>query len=195
MLRVQGARSWLAAAGTKKGFVGRMRSLLLALTALVCMAPAVEASTRDQRTSAVPSSAAAQSQRSTQTASTPARTTQTSSQARPQQAAAQPARSTGSNLRPGDVRTSSGGVLVRGTSAATVSREAPATRAPQATARNAVANCTPTAGRTSCAPARSSVAGWQSGLPRADYAQRDCPDGTLATLARGHEDVVRCMPF
>ena len=177
-----------------------MRSLLLALTALVCIAPAVEASTRDQRTSAVPSSAAPQSQRSTQTAATPARTTQTSttqtsSQARPQQAAAQPARSTGSNLRPGDVRTSSGGVLVRGTSAATVSREAPATRAPQATARNAVANCTPTAGRTSCAPARSSVAGWQSGLPRADYAQRDCPDGTLATLARGHEDVVRCMPF
>lgn len=177
-----------------------MRSLLLALTALVCMAPAVEASTRDQRTSAVPSSAAPQSQRSTQTASTPARTTQTSttqtsSQARPQQAAAQPARAQASNLRPGDVRTSSGGVLVRGASAATVSREAPAARPTQATARNAVANCTPTAGRTACAPARSSVAGWQAGLPRADYAQRDCPDGTLATLARGHEDVVRCMPF
>jgi hypothetical protein len=173
-----------------------MRSLLLALMALVCMAPAVEASTRDQRTTAVPSSAAPQSQRSTQTAATPARTTQTSpSQTRPQQAAAQPARNTASNLRPGDVRTSSGGVLVRGTSAATVSREAPATRAPQATVRNAVANCTQRNGRTNCAPARSSVAGWQSGLPRADYAQRDCPDGTLATLARGHEDVVRCMPF
>jgi hypothetical protein len=177
-----------------------MRSLLLALMALVCMAPAVEASTRDQRTTAVPSSAAPQSQRSTQTAATPARTTQTSttqtsSQARTQQAAAQPARNTASNLRPGDVRTSSGGVLVRGTSAATVSREAPATRAPQATVRNAVANCSQRNGRTSCAPARSSVAGWQSGLPRADYAQRECPEGTFAALARGHEDVVRCMPF
>jgi hypothetical protein len=28
-----------------------------------------------------------------------------------------------------------------------------------------------------------------------DYAQRECPEGTFATLARGHENVVRCMPF
>ena len=177
-----------------------MRSLLLALIALACVVPAAEAATRDQRTGPVASSPAPQAQRNAQatapqTRTTQTSTTQTSSQARPQQAAAQPARAQASNLRPGDVRTSSGGVLVRGASAATVSREAPAARPTQATARNAVANCTPNAGRTACAPARSSVAGWQSGLPRADYAQRDCPDGTLATLARGHEDVVRCMPF
>jgi hypothetical protein len=39
------------------------------------------------------------------------------------------------------------------------------------------------------------IAGWQRGLPPAEGLQRDCPDGTLATLARGHEDVVRCMPI
>jgi flagellar capping protein FliD len=155
-----------------------MRRILLALMALACVAPAAEASTREQRTSA-----AASTSQSSSTQTTASRT------------ASRPTGTQASNLRPGDVRTSSGGVLVRGASAATVSREAPAARPTQATARNAVANCTPTAGRTACAPARSSVAGWQSGLPRADYAQRDCPEGTLATLARGHEDVVRCMPF
>lgn len=36
---------------------------------------------------------------------------------------------------------------------------------------------------------------WQAGLPPAGYTQRECPDGTLATLARGHDDVVRCVPL
>jgi hypothetical protein len=36
---------------------------------------------------------------------------------------------------------------------------------------------------------------WQAGLPPADRAQRECPDGTLATLARGHDDIVRCIPL
>jgi hypothetical protein len=36
---------------------------------------------------------------------------------------------------------------------------------------------------------------WQAGLPPADLSQRACPDGTLATLARGHDDVVRCVPL
>ncbi|MFC7475052.1 hypothetical protein ACFQS7_11855 [Dankookia sp. GCM10030260] len=43
------------------------------------------------------------------------------------------------------------------------------------------------------APARF---GWAQGLPVAAGVQaNECPDGTLATLARGHEDVVRCMPI
>ena len=38
--------------------------------------------------------------------------------------------------------------------------------------------------------------GWTQGLPAAAGVQaNECPDGTLATLARGHEDVVRCMPI
>jgi hypothetical protein len=36
---------------------------------------------------------------------------------------------------------------------------------------------------------------WQVGLPPAEHVQRDCPGGTLATLAHGHTDVVRCMPL
>ena len=36
---------------------------------------------------------------------------------------------------------------------------------------------------------------WQAGLPPAEHGQRECPDGTLATLARGHTDVVRCVPL
>ena len=37
---------------------------------------------------------------------------------------------------------------------------------------------------------------WTQGLPApAGVQASECPDGTLATLARGHEDVVRCMPI
>jgi hypothetical protein len=61
--------------------------------------------------------------------------------------------------------------------------------------RSAAQTCTRRNGRTSCTPARSSVVGWQSGLPTASYAQQECPAGTFATLARGHDDVVRCMPL
>ncbi|MBP0462755.1 hypothetical protein J5Y09_02420, partial [Roseomonas sp. PWR1] len=37
---------------------------------------------------------------------------------------------------------------------------------------------------------------WQSGLAPATNAQAaTCPAGTLATLARGHSDIVRCLPL
>jgi hypothetical protein len=36
---------------------------------------------------------------------------------------------------------------------------------------------------------------WQAGLPAADGEQLDCPVGTMSTLARGHDDVIRCMPM
>jgi hypothetical protein len=44
---------------------------------------------------------------------------------------------------------------------------------------------------------RTSVANtrWQGGLPPMTMAQQDCPAGTVATLARGHADVVRCLPI
>lgn len=192
-----------------------MRRILLALVALValgCISSAADAAQRDQRSGQSASRAAqqakppqaqarpaAQATRTTRArpAAQTTRTTQARSATQPRSTAqAQPRRQQASNLRPGDVRTSSGGVLVRGASAATVSRDAPqAARAASRSSRNAVANCTRRNGRTVCAPARSSVAGWQSGLPTANYAQRECPDGTFATLARGHDDVVRCMPF
>jgi hypothetical protein len=185
-----------------------MRRILLALVALGCISSAAEAAQRDQR-SGQSASRAAQQAKPPQGQARPAAQATRTTQARPAAQAArttraqprsttqaQPRRQQASNLRPGDVRTSSGGVLVRGASAATVSRDAPqAARAASRSSRNAVANCTRRNGRTVCAPARSSVAGWQSGLPTANYAQRECPDGTFATLARGHDDVVRCMPF
>lgn len=38
--------------------------------------------------------------------------------------------------------------------------------------------------------------GWAHGLaPAARIQANECPDGTLSTLADGHEDVVRCMPI
>jgi hypothetical protein len=37
---------------------------------------------------------------------------------------------------------------------------------------------------------------WQGGLPVASGEQAvTCPTGTIATLARGHSDVVRCLPI
>lgn len=175
-----------------------MRRILLALIAFACISSAAEAAQRDQRSGqsasrpaqqAKPPQAQAQRQAPRPVAARPSTQAARSTQAEPR-------RQQASNLRPGDVRTSSGGVLVRGASAATVSRDIPqAARSASGSTRNAVASCTRRNGRTVCAPARSSVAGWQSGLPTANYAQRDCPDGTFATLARGHDDVVRCMPF
>ncbi|PWC29732.1 hypothetical protein [Teichococcus aestuarii] len=55
--------------------------------------------------------------------------------------------------------------------------------------------------RTAVRPAARPPAGgarltsWQAGLPLASGTQRECPVGTLATLARGHDDVIRCMPL
>ncbi len=38
---------------------------------------------------------------------------------------------------------------------------------------------------------------WAQGLPPAlrVQAQQECPAGTMATLAEGHEDIVRCIPI
>lgn len=66
-----------------------------------------------------------------------------------------------------------------------------ASRTAGASRQQASASCR---GRN-CAPARRQVT-WQSGLEPATNAQaQSCPAGTLATLARGHSDVVRCLPL
>jgi len=37
--------------------------------------------------------------------------------------------------------------------------------------------------------------GWTHGLPPALGVQaQECPSGTMATLAEGHDDIVRCIP-
>ena len=137
-----------------------MRRILLVTIALAC-ASAMEAEARENRGDRVVTGRSAQ--------------------------VAKPAQGRVALVR-GDVRTSRGGVVVRGTSAASISRE-PAAGA--CTRRGANRCGTQAVSRRGS----SGVAGWQSGLPVASHTQRECPDGTFATLARGHEDVVRCMPM
>lgn len=37
---------------------------------------------------------------------------------------------------------------------------------------------------------------WAHGLPPALGVQaQECPTGTMATLAEGHDDIIRCMPM
>jgi hypothetical protein len=36
--------------------------------------------------------------------------------------------------------------------------------------------------------------GWDRGLPAASRVQSACPEGTKPVLARGHDDVTRCLP-
>lgn len=46
--------------------------------------------------------------------------------------------------------------------------------------------------------APSRLANWHAGLPESGGGgggQRSCPEGTVATLARGHADTVRCLPL
>jgi hypothetical protein len=46
------------------------------------------------------------------------------------------------------------------------------------------------------AACRSRGTHWTRGLPPAAGVQaNECPHGTMATLARGHDDIVRCMPI
>jgi hypothetical protein len=59
--------------------------------------------------------------------------------------------------------------------------------------------CTRSGGVTRCrvrSVMGGSVAGWAAGLsPAAGIQADECPAGTMATLARGHEDIIRCMPI
>lgn len=65
-------------------------------------------------------------------------------------------------------------------------------------AATASSPCTRSRGVTRCggqALSWSSGA-WARGLePAANIQANECPAGTMATLARGHDDVVRCMPI
>lgn len=46
-----------------------------------------------------------------------------------------------------------------------------------------------------CVRTTASNTRWQGGLPPMTMAQQECPSGTVATLARGHANVVRCLPI
>lgn len=53
--------------------------------------------------------------------------------------------------------------------------------------------CASRRGKGCKAPARMN---WTQGLaPAAGIQANECPDGTMAIPARGHEDIIRCMPI
>lgn len=63
--------------------------------------------------------------------------------------------------------------------------------------RTAMASCTVRHGRRNCTTtaSRSEVLRWTGGLAPAAMSQAACPDGTIATMAIGHNDITRCVPL
>lgn len=73
----------------------------------------------------------------------------------------------------------------------------PAAQAPRGLRQTAVATCTTRNGRRTCAPTATRTASfrWTGGLAPAAMSQAGCPDGTIATMALGHNDITRCVPL
>jgi hypothetical protein len=63
--------------------------------------------------------------------------------------------------------------------------------------RTAMASCSMRHGRRTCTTtaSRSEVMRWTGGLAPAAMSQSACPDGTIATMAVGHNDITRCVPL
>jgi hypothetical protein len=59
----------------------------------------------------------------------------------------------------------------------------------------ATGTCTRRDAQGRCVRTTASNTRWQGGLPPMTMAQQECPSGTVATLARGHANVVRCLPI
>ncbi|MFN6955711.1 MAG: hypothetical protein ACK4PG_13040 [Acetobacteraceae bacterium] len=59
----------------------------------------------------------------------------------------------------------------------------------------ATGSCTRRDAQGRCIRTTTSNTRWQGGLPPMTMAQQECPSGTVATLARGHANVVRCLPI
>lgn len=60
---------------------------------------------------------------------------------------------------------------------------------------SAMSACSMSQGRRVCGGSRTVAMRWSGGLSPAAGSQSSCPDGTMATLAVGHENVVRCVPM
>lgn len=73
----------------------------------------------------------------------------------------------------------------------------PAIQAPRGLRQTAMASCTTRNGRRVCAPGATRTASmrWTGGLAPAAMSQAGCPDGTIATMALGHNDITRCVPL
>ena len=85
----------------------------------------------------------------------------------------------------------------RGRAFAAIPYGRPMAQAPSAYRQTALASCTVRAGRRLCTTGvtRSVAFRWGGELGSQSMAQSNCPDGTIATMAIGHSDVVRCVPL
>lgn len=85
----------------------------------------------------------------------------------------------------------------RGRSFAVVPYGRSMAQAPSPYRQTAMASCTVRGGRRLCTTGatRSVAFRWGSDLGAQSMAQSSCPDGTIATMAIGHTDVVRCVPL
>jgi hypothetical protein len=113
---------------------------------------------------------------------------------------AQMARREAAPARPSAARPAAAAQAPRGASAvpyATARGAAnPAATGGQRLAQTAMANCVVRNGRRVCqAQPRNTAFRWTGGLAPAALSQTSCPDGTIATTAIGHSNVVRCMPL
>ncbi len=161
-----------------------MRTILLALLTVLVLAPqAADAARRDERSGTSVSR--------TNTAASP--TTRASTRATPRTTTrATPTASRPSAARPAARSAATRNAAARPARTQANARQANLRRGDVRTQRSGVVVRGAAAATIS---RRNGVAGWQAGLPAMSMSQRDCPVGTLATLARGHDDIVRCMPL
>lgn len=155
---------------------------VLGLATLLFAGPA-EAASRDRRETtqqAAPAARRAAPQPQRQANAAPQRTAGTSA---PRQATpAVPARA---GRLPSLVGSAHAALPMRGRLAETRDRHAAVSNAQP---------CRTVNGRRSCS--RGPAMSWTRGLePAAGIQAQECPDGTMATTARGHENIVRCMPI
>ncbi|RVT91975.1 hypothetical protein EOD42_19740 [Rhodovarius crocodyli] len=62
-------------------------------------------------------------------------------------------------------------------------------------ARQQASSCRTVRGRRVCTGTRQVALRWSNGIAPAGGQQSSCPDGTMAMLALGHENVYRCVPL
>ncbi len=165
-----------------------LATALIALATLAWTAPPAEARSREQSQAQSRQAAGPQANRAaaTRAAAAPQRNTQPV--ATRQAAAARPA-ATGRQATTGrQAATSQGRSQAAGRTDARGTRQVAARSGSR---QQAATNC-----RGSNCGARTRTVSWQAGLEPPTNAQaQSCPVGTMATLARGHSDIVRCMPL
>lgn len=183
---------------------------ILGALGLVVLLPVADAAAnqrpQDRATAQQQRTASAQAQRAAAPATRPA--TQRQRAAAVARTAAQPARPAAAPQRTATAQRPA--TQPRQAAQRNAARQQPAQAAAQRTGlfRSAAAAPASTAGmpRTTgscarrdaqgrCIRATTSNTRWQGGLQPMTMAQQECPSGTVATLARGHANVVRCLPI